>query len=127
MTRRLPALALIAAATTALLSACGSDPIASAPQSAATANGAAPTISFKSMRSTSSIASCLSSRVGGVRQSTGGGRTQLAVGRGAGSYAWLITLTPSGTGTVVQAQKAHDADSSVDEPELRFHLARCSV
>lgn len=79
------------------------------------------------MRSSSAIASCLSSRVGGVRQSTGGGRTRLAVGHGAGSYAWLITLTPSGTGTVVQAQKADDADASIDEPALRFHLARCSV
>lgn len=51
------------------------------------------------------------------------GSTELLVG----SNAWLVTLTPSGYGSIVKVQQSASDDGGVPEPEMRFDVARCAV
>lgn len=108
----------------ALLAACGSAPNASD----SAQSGAAPlsnsTMAFTSRRAPSAIASCLTSRLGSVRRTAGGATTILAIGDGP---AWRITLTPVSQGTTVNVLKSAGSDGPVPEPEVRFHIARCSI
>jgi hypothetical protein len=86
-----------------------------------------PVVFVQSQRAPSYISSCLQSRIDGLRMSAGNGSTELTVGHGAENYAWLITLMPSGYGSVVKVQKSPGDDGSVPEPEMRFDIARCTT
>ncbi|TKC91554.1 hypothetical protein FAZ69_03640 [Trinickia terrae] len=86
-----------------------------------------PMVFVQSARAPGYISSCLQSRIDGLRMSTGTGSTELTVGHGADNYAWLITLIPSGNGSVVKVQKSPGDDGSVPEPEMRFDIARCTT
>lgn len=79
-----------------------------------------------SARSPQSIASCLEDRLPRVEESTNGNATELSVGSESNA-SYLVTLTPSGYGSVIRV--THGASSSNDppEPELRFDVARCTI
>lgn len=112
---------LAAAIPVALLAACGSTPTPSGE-----ASGAAPMVYVSSQRTPASIASCLDDHVSRVRTSRHGVTTQLAIGSSS-SPSYIVTLTPSATGTVVRV--THDPSVSNDPPEdkMRFHIARCTI
>jgi hypothetical protein len=113
--------ALAAAIPVALLAACGSTPTPSDEAAAA-----APMVYVSSQRSPASIATCLEDRLSRVRESKDGNATELTVG--SSSHAsYLVTLTPSGNGSVVRV--VHDSSMSNDPPEeqMRFHIARCTI
>lgn len=123
-------LAVLAALPLLGLAACSSAPTASdgAGTSPGLASGASDsTISFTSRHTPTAIASCLSSRMRGVRRTSGGAATELAVGGGGRDDTWRITLTPAGAGSAVNVRKPSSDDGSIPEPEMRFHIARCVV
>jgi hypothetical protein len=99
---------------------------ASAPPNAEQVRESEPVVFASSTRSPQAIARCMSGRVDGLVEKTQGGTTVLTLGRGTDHYAWLITLTPSGTGAVIKAQKSSD-DDLIPEPEMRFAIARCTA
>ncbi|HTH61340.1 MAG TPA: sugar ABC transporter ATPase [Paraburkholderia sp.] len=112
---------LAAVVPVAVLAACGSTPM---PPDEASAD--APMVYVSSLRSPSSIASCLKDRLPRVRTSKDGQATELAVG--SSSHAsYFVTLTPSSSGSVVRV--THDPSASNDPPEgeMRFHIARCTI
>ncbi|WP_244814047.1 hypothetical protein [Caballeronia sp. Lep1P3] len=112
---RLPfALALASAVGT--LAACGST---SEPELRASK----PVIYVSSARAASDISECLQRRLPSARLTRNQGTTELLVG----SNAWLVTLTPSGYGSIVKVQQSASDDGGVPEPELRFDVARCTV
>lgn len=115
-------LTVLAMLSLAALTACGSAPAPSTQADATRFSDSSMT--FTSRRSPSSIAGCLTSRIGGVRRSTGGATTSLTIGDGP---AWRITLTPAGHGTTVNVLKASGGGSPVDEPQMRFSIARCTT
>jgi len=86
-----------------------------------------PVVFVQSQRAPSDISSCLQRRIEGLRKSAGNGSTELTLGHGSENYAWLITLMPSGHGSVVKVQKSPGDDGSVPEPEMRFDIARCTT
>jgi hypothetical protein len=86
-----------------------------------------PVVFGKSQRLPGDIASCLTSRLSGVRTSVANGITELTIGRGSKDYGWLITLTPSGSGSIVKAQKSPGDDGPIPEPEVRVGIARCTT
>jgi hypothetical protein len=86
-----------------------------------------PVVFAKSLRAPADIASCLSSRLSGVRTSVANGVTELTIGRGSNDYGWLITLTPSGYGSIVKAQKSPGDEGPIPEPEVRVGIARCTT
>jgi len=112
---------LLAAAPVALLAACGSTPSSSDETAAG-----APMVYVTSHRSPASIATCLEDRLPRVRSSKTGQTTALAVGSSSNA-SYLVTLTPSGKGSVVRV--THDPSASNDPPEevMRFHIARCTI
>ena len=119
----LPLLAAVPAALA--IAACSSPDVHEARSSE-------PLVFVQSQRAPSYISSCLQSRINGLRMNTGNGSTELRVGRGSENYAWLITLMPSGYGSVVKVQKSPGDESpgddgSVPEPEMRFDIARCTT
>lgn len=113
---------LVAAVPVALLAACGSTPTPSDEAS----DAAAPMVYVSSQRSPASIANCLEDRLPRVRASRDGKTTQLAVGSSSNA-SYVVTLTPSGRGSVVRV--THDPSASDDPPEdeMRFHIARCTI
>jgi hypothetical protein len=121
----------IAVSVVAALTACGTtSPNGTQTSTSASAQqtpGPAPLIYFQSKRPPSSISSCLASRISGLQKHVANGTTDLTTGGRSGHYAWLIELTPSGSGSVVKVQKSPGDDDSVPEPEMRFDIARCSV
>jgi len=98
----------------------------SAPPNAELVRASEPVVFASSNRSPQEIARCMSNRVDGFVEETQGGTTVLTLGRGTDHYAWLITLTPSGAGAVIKAQKSSD-DELVPEPAMRFTIARCTT
>ncbi len=119
--KRLTAAVAFTVFATAALTACGSAPLGTSN----TRSAGAPTL-FSSARSPHAIASCLTSRLSHVDERRGAGYTELGIGRSSNGYAWLVTLTPSASGSNVKVEKAVD-DDSVSEPELRFAIARCTT
>ncbi|WP_309147442.1 sugar ABC transporter ATPase [Paraburkholderia caballeronis] len=113
---------LLAAAPVALVAACGSAPTPAPDDTAA----AAPMVYVSSLRSPSSIATCLEDRLPRVRASQAGGATELAVGSSSNA-SYLVTLTPSGNGSVVRVMHDPSASSDPPEEEMRFHIARCTI
>ncbi|MBN3854150.1 sugar ABC transporter ATPase [Paraburkholderia sp. Ac-20340] len=110
---------LIAIVPLALVAACGSSP-------SSTASNGETMIYASSARSPSSIANCLEDRLSSVHESRNGNSMELVVGsRSDASY--LVTLIPSGSGSVIRV--THGASTSDDppEPELRFDVARCTT
>lgn len=114
--------ALFTATPFALLAACGSTPPT---QSGDTAAGS-PMVYVASQRSPASIASCLEDRLPRVRTSRAGPTTELAVGASS-NVSYLVTLTPSGNGSVVRVTHGPSASSDPSEEEMRFHIARCTI
>jgi len=114
---------LAVAVPVVLLAACGSTP-SSAPTDESAAG--APMVYVSSARSPASIASCLEDRLPRVRATRSGRTTELLVGSSSNA-SYLVTLTPSGRGSVVRV--THDPSASNDPPEetMRFHIARCTV
>lgn len=113
--------AAVAAFATAVLTGCGSTPLDTSDARSTDAR-----MLFSSARSPHAIASCLTNRLSHVAERRGAGYTELGVGRSSNGYAWLVTLTPSASGSNVKVEKAVD-DDSVSEPELRFAIARCTT
>jgi hypothetical protein len=74
-----------------------------------------PLIYIRSARQPDDITACLHEKVFSVRETR------------VGSVDWLITLTPSGNGSIVMVQKSVDASDDIPEPELRFDIARCTT
>jgi hypothetical protein len=103
-----PAVFAITAATIAL-AACSST---SEPELRASK----PVIHVSSARTASDISSCLERMLPSVQTT-----------RNAGSNAWLVTLTPSGYGSIVKVQKSDGEYGGLPEPELRFDIARCTT
>lgn len=119
---------LLAASPLLLIAACSSTPPPGAASSAA-ANAAAgnePMIYVSSTHSASSIASCLEGRLRHVHASKSGNATELSVGsRSDASY--LVTLTPSGYGSVIRVVHGTARSDDPPEPEFRFDVARCAT
>lgn len=113
--------AFAAALPVAFVAACGSTPM---PPDEASA--AAPMVYVSSQRPPASIATCLEDRLSRVRESKNGNATELAVGSSS-QASYVVTLIPSGNGSVVRV--IHDPSASNDPPEdqMRFHIARCTV
>ncbi|MDR5811136.1 hypothetical protein [Caballeronia sp. LZ019] len=80
-------------------------------------------IYVSSARAASDISSCLQRRLPSAQVMRDQGSTELLVG----SNAWLVTLTPSGYGSIVKVQQSASDDGGVPEPEMRFDVARCAV
>jgi hypothetical protein len=98
------------------LAACGS---ASGPELRASK----PVIYVSTQRTPADVASCLEERLPSVSASRVGGASELTVG----SNAWLVTLTPSGYGSIVKVQKSDGDYGRLPEPEMRFDIARCTT
>lgn len=98
------------------LAACGST---SGPELRASK----PVIYVSSARAASDISTCLQRMLPSVQVTRDQGSTELMVG----SNAWLVTLTPSGYGSIVKVQQSTSDDGGVPEPQLRFDVARCTV
>jgi hypothetical protein len=111
---RLAALAVLAA--TMSLAACSST---SGPELRASK----PLIHVSSARTASDISGCLEHMLPSVQTTRANGSTELVVG----PNAWLVTLTPSGYGSIVKVQKSDGEYSGLPEPELRFDIARCTT
>lgn len=109
-------LACVLASAAAALAACGST---SGPELRASK----PVIYVSSARTASDVSSCLQRMLPSAQITRDQGSTELLVG----SNAWLVTLTPSGYGSIVKVQRAASDDGGVPEPELRFDVARCAV
>jgi len=101
----------------ALLSACGTAPSSDS----AASSGAAPMMYVSSQRPAYAIANCLDSRLPGTEQSQHNGVTDIAVG----SNSYFVTLTPSGSGSVVKVVRG--SGSEPPEETMRFALARCLI
>jgi hypothetical protein len=99
-----------------LLAACSS---ASGPELRASK----PVIHVSSARTASDISSCLERMLPSVQTTRNSGSTELLVG----PNAWLVTLTPSGYGSIVKVQKSEGDYGGLPEPELRFDIARCTT
>ncbi|SAK50537.1 sugar ABC transporter ATPase [Caballeronia hypogeia] len=82
-----------------------------------------PVIHVSSARTASDISSCLQRMIPSAQTRRNQGTTELMVG----SNAWLVTLTPSGYGSIVKVQQSSSDDGGVPEPELRFDIARCTT
>lgn len=108
----------------ALLTACGFAPNASNSAQSGTAPFSNPTMAFTSRHAPAAIASCLTNKIGSMHRTAGGATTVLAIGD---EPAWRITLTPVSQGTTVNVLKSASSDGPVPEPEMRFHIARCSI
>jgi hypothetical protein len=80
-------------------------------------------IHVSSARSASDISSCLQRMIPSAQIVRDQGNTDVVVG----SNAWLVTLTPSGYGSIVKVQQSSHDDGGVEEPEMRFDIARCTV
>ena len=105
-----------ALAASLLLAACSST---STPELRASK----PVIHVSSARTASDISGCLERMLPSAQTTRDSGSTELLVG----PNAWLVTLTPSGYGTVVKVQRSADDYSGLPEPELRFDIARCTT
>jgi hypothetical protein len=77
-----------------------------------------------SARATSDIARCLDSRLSRVHVAKGDGATQLTIGSSSNA-SYIVTLTPSGRGSVVKVVRGASEDPP--EEELRFAIARCTT
>jgi hypothetical protein len=105
------------------VAACSTGP---APQAGEPGSGAAPLIYLSSLRAPTDVTDCLRGRLPRVRASRHAGATELEVGSGSRADDWLITLMPSATGgTVVKVQRPPSGEGNPEEPEMRFHVARC--
>lgn len=82
-----------------------------------------PVIYVSSARTASDISSCLERMLPSAQTTRNAGSTELLVG----PNAWLVTLTPSGYGSVVKVQKSDGEYGGLPEPELRFDIARCTT
>jgi len=107
---------LTALAATIALAACSST---SGPELRASK----PVIHVSSARTASDVSSCLERMLPSVETTRANGSTELVVG----PNAWLVTLTPSGYGSIVKVQKSEGEYSGLPEPELRFDIARCTT
>lgn len=79
-----------------------------------------------SQRSPASIANCLEDRLPRVRASKDGRTTELAVGSSTHA-SYVVTLVPSGNGSVVRVTHDESASNDPPESEMRFHIARCTI
>jgi outer membrane lipopolysaccharide assembly protein LptE/RlpB len=77
-----------------------------------------------SARAASDIARCLDSRLSRVHVAKGDGVTQLTIGSSSNA-SYVVTLTPSGRGSVVKVVRGASEDPP--EEELRFAIARCTT
>ncbi|CAB3792705.1 sugar ABC transporter ATPase [Pararobbsia alpina] len=87
----------------------------------------APLIYVQSARQPDDITACLHERVFSVHETSVGSATEIAIGPRSNAVDWLITLTPSGNGSIVKVQKSANASDDIPEPELRFDIARCTT
>jgi outer membrane lipopolysaccharide assembly protein LptE/RlpB len=102
----------------ALLAACGSS---HGPETGAAGE---PMVYVSSARATSDIARCLDSRLSRVHVAKGSNSTQLTIGSSSNA-SYVVTLTPSGRGSVVKVVRGASEDPP--EEELRFAIARCTT
>jgi hypothetical protein len=86
-----------------------------------------PLIYVRSARQPDDITACLHERVFSVHEASVGNATEIAIGQRSSNADWLITLTPSGNGSIVKVQKSVNASDDIPEPELRFDIARCTT
>ncbi|MEJ0002918.1 MAG: hypothetical protein WDN30_04000 [Pararobbsia sp.] len=114
-------LLLFAVPATASLVACSSAP------SGPGVHAAAPMIYVQSARQPDDISACLQEKVFSMHEASAGSSTELSIGPRASRIDWLITLTPSGDGSIVKVQHSADASDDLPEPELRFDIARCTT
>ncbi|WP_147297950.1 sugar ABC transporter ATPase [Trinickia dinghuensis] len=115
------AAAAVTALATAMLTACGSAPLGTS-----NSGSSGTPMVFSSARSPRTIANCMRAHLSSVNERAGAGYTELDIGRSSNGYAWLVTLTSTGSGSNVRVEKAVE-DDSVSEPELRFAIARCTT
>lgn len=105
------------------VAACSTPP---APQAGVSGSGAAPLIYVSSLRAPADVTACLRGRLPRVSTSRHAGATELDVGAGSRAHDWVITLMPSSTGgTIVKVQRPTSGEGNPEEPEMRFHVARC--
>jgi len=109
---------LLLAPLAVLIAACSSSSGPSA------LSGPQPMVYASSQRSPSFIAQCLASRLSAVHTSKHDGATELSVGPASNS-AYLVTLTPSGSGSVIKVVRPAGGPDDPSEPEMRFSIARC--
>jgi hypothetical protein len=86
-----------------------------------------PLIYVHSARQPDDITACLHEKVFSVRETSVGSATEITIGQRSSTVDWLITLTPSGNGSIVKVQKSVNASDDIPEPELRFDIARCTT
>jgi hypothetical protein len=98
-----------------LLAACSS------PRAPDTDAAGGALIFFRSQHPIAGISSCLQRRLPSTRAASAHGATELNA-----NGAWLITLTPSPSGSIV-AVRPGGSPGRIPEPEMRFAVARCST
>ncbi|WP_233272764.1 sugar ABC transporter ATPase [Paraburkholderia acidisoli] len=79
-----------------------------------------------SARTASSVASCLEDRLSRVRTARDGNTTRMSVGSSSNA-SYFVTLTPSGSGSVIRVVHGTAESSDPPEEEMRFAVARCTT
>ncbi|QGZ64566.1 sugar ABC transporter ATPase [Paraburkholderia acidisoli] len=111
-------LAFASLAPLALVAACGSSP--------PSASNGETMIYASSARTASSVASCLEDRLSRVRTARDGNTTRMSVGSSSNA-SYFVTLTPSGSGSVIRVVHGTAESSDPPEEEMRFAVARCTT
>ncbi|WP_153100045.1 sugar ABC transporter ATPase [Paraburkholderia hayleyella] len=116
-------LSVLSCAALLALGACGASGDA---HRAALDGQARPMMYISSATPPAAIAACLTSRLSLARALKRGSVTEVTVGERS-NPAYRVTLTPSGSRTTVKVEHPADAPDNPPEPEMRFHIARCTT
>ncbi|WDD96009.1 hypothetical protein Bsp3421_006193 [Burkholderia sp. FERM BP-3421] len=117
---------LLAGAVTVMAGCAGSpsnDTVGGVP-----GGGNAPLIYVSSARPASAVEQCIVDRVPQARVTDRSDSTTLLVGPSSPDSDWMVTLAPIGaTGTTIGVYRPRSGSGDPEEPELRFHIARCAI
>src|ERR1700743_3801244 len=106
-------------AVTACLTACGSS-------SGPARDASIPIVYVSSQRAPADIANCLQENLSPVRVSHIGTATELSVGSSS-NPSYLVTLTPTNTGSVIKVMQPANSSDDPPEPEMRHDIASCAI
>jgi hypothetical protein len=118
---------LLAGAVT-VMAGCAGSPSNDSVANGAPGGGNAPLIYVSSARPASAVEQCIVDRVPQARVADRSGATTLLVGPSSPDADWTVTLSPIGaTGTTIGVYRPRSGGGDPEEPELRFHIARCAI
>jgi hypothetical protein len=118
---------LLAGAVTVMAGCAGSPPDSTA-GGVSGGSGDTPLIYVSSTRPASAVEQCIVDRVPQARVADRSSGTTLLVGPSSPDADWTVTLAPSGVaGTTIGVYRPRSGSGDPEEPELRFHIARCAI